>query len=64
MVVPVVAVAGSLGAGYEALYEQGLAAAFSLVPGPLSLDEALAQAERLLERTARDIGRLWGTARG
>ena len=60
--VPVVAVAGSLGEGYDALYEQGLAAAFSLVPGPLSLDEALAQAEVLLERTARDIGRLWGTA--
>ncbi|MEH3024100.1 MAG: glycerate kinase [Pseudomonas oryzihabitans] len=62
--VPVVAVAGSLGEGYEALYERGLAAAFSLVPGPLSLDEALARAETLLERTARDIGRLWRTARG
>ncbi|QDD88132.1 glycerate kinase [Pseudomonas oryzihabitans] len=61
--VPVVAVAGSLGDGYEALYEQGLAAAFSLVPGPLSLEEALTQAEVLLERTARDIGRLWGMAR-
>jgi glycerate kinase len=61
--VPVVAVAGSLGEGYDALYEQGLAAAFSLVSGPLSLDEALAQAEVLLERTARDIGRLWQTAR-
>lgn len=61
--VPVVAVAGSLGEGYDALYEQGLAAAFSLVSGPLSLDEALAQAEVLLERTARDIGRLWRTAR-
>ncbi|MDR6680568.1 glycerate kinase [Pseudomonas oryzihabitans] len=61
--VPVVAVAGSLGDGYEALYEQGLTAAFSLVPGPLSLDEALTQAEVLLERTARDIGRLWGMAR-
>ncbi|WP_454252927.1 glycerate kinase [Pseudomonas sp. Marseille-Q7302] len=61
--VPVVAVAGSLGEGYDALYEQGLTAAFSLVSGPLSLDEALAQAEVLLERTARDIGRLWRTAR-
>ena len=62
--VSVVAVAGSLGEGYDALYEQGLAAAFSLVPGPLSLEEALAQAEVLLERTARDIGRLWRTAKG
>ncbi|MDR6236948.1 glycerate kinase [Pseudomonas oryzihabitans] len=61
--VPVVAVAGSLGDGYDALYEQGLAAAFSLVPGPLSLEEAVTQAEVLLERTARDIGRLWGMAR-
>lgn len=62
--VPVLAVAGSLGEGYDALYEQGLAAAFSLVPGPLSLEEALTQAEVLLERTARDIGRLWRTAKG
>ena len=62
--VPVVAVAGSLGEGYEALYQQGLAAAFSLVPGPLSLEEALAQAKGLLERTARDIGRLWQAAKG
>ena len=62
--VPVVAVAGSLGEGYDALYQQGLAAAFSLVPGPLSLEEALAQAEGLLERTARDIGRLWQAAKG
>ncbi|KTT33126.1 glycerate kinase [Pseudomonas oryzihabitans] len=61
--VPVVAVAGSLGEGYDALYDQGLTAAFSLVPGPLSLDEALTQAEVLLERTARDIGRLWAMAR-
>jgi glycerate kinase len=61
--VPVVAVAGSLGEGYDALYQQGLAAAFSLVPGPLSLEEALAQAEVLLERTARDIGRLWQAAK-
>ncbi|KTT58725.1 glycerate kinase [Pseudomonas rhizoryzae] len=61
--VPVVAVAGSLGEGYDALYDQGLMAAFSLVPGPLSLDEALTQAEVLLERTARDIGRLWAMAR-
>ena len=60
--VSVVAVAGSLGEGYDALYQQGLAAAFSLVPGPLSLEEALAQAEVLLERTARDIGRLWQAA--
>lgn len=61
--VPVVAVAGSLGEGYDALYQQGLAAAFSLVPGPLSLEEALAQVEGLLERTARDIGRLWQAAK-
>lgn len=61
--IPVVAVAGSLGEGYDALYQQGLAAAFSLVPGPLSLEEALVQAEVLLERTARDIGRLWQAAK-
>ena len=46
--------AGSLGEGYDALYQQGLAAAFSLVPGPLSLEEAMAQACLLYTSDAAD----------
>lgn len=62
--VPVVALAGSLGDGYQALYRHGIAAAFSLVPGPMDLAEALAEAPRLLRERAADLARLWQAARG
>ena len=39
--VPVVALAGSLGEGYEALHACGISAAFSLAPGPITLQQAL-----------------------
>jgi len=62
--VPVVALAGMLGEGYERLYGHGIDAAFSLAPGPISLADALAEAPVLLRRRAADIARLWQTARG
>ncbi|MBC9250274.1 glycerate kinase [Pseudomonas alcaligenes] len=60
--VPVIALAGSLGEGYQALYAEGIDAAFSLVPGPLELAQALAGAAPLLEQRSRDIARLWQLA--
>lgn len=57
--VPVVLLAGTLGEGYEALYEHGIGAAFALTPGPMTLEEACAQAPELLRQRARDIARLW-----
>ena len=60
--VPVVALAGSLGEGYEALHAAGITAAFSLVPGPHSLDQALAHADDYLAARARDIMQLWMAA--
>ena len=39
--VPVVALAGSLGEGYQAVYEAGIEAAFSLTSGPQSLEQAM-----------------------
>ncbi|MGL4315948.1 MAG: glycerate kinase [Pseudomonas sp.] len=62
--VPVIALAGSLGDGYQALYGEGIEAAFSLVPGPLDLPQALASAAILLEQRSRDIARLWQLAAG
>lgn len=56
--VPVVVIAGTLGTGYEELYEHGVLAAFSLADGPLSLEQACSDAKRLLRQRARDIGRL------
>lgn len=60
--VPVVALAGSLGEGYEALHACGISAAFSLVPGPITLQQALTDAERLLHDRARDVMQLWMAA--
>lgn len=57
--VPVVALAGSLGEGYQALYEHGLTAAFSLANGPITLDQACANASILLADRSSDIMRLW-----
>jgi glycerate kinase len=57
--VPVVLIAGTLGEGYEALYEHGIGAAFAVTPGPMSLEQACAQAPELLRQRARDIARLW-----
>ena len=61
--VPVVAIAGSLGAGYQALYAAGIHAAFSLTSGPSSLQDACSNAASLLEDRAQDITRLWLAAR-
>jgi len=57
--VPLVALAGSLGEGYEALYEHGLTAAFSLACGPMALAQAKTDAANLLTARARDVTRLW-----
>ena len=60
--VPVVVIAGSLGEGYQALYEHGIDAAFALASGPMTLQEACTDAPRLLSERARDIARLWRVA--
>ena len=56
----VICLAGSLGPGYESLYEQaGVTSAFSVVPGPMTLSEACKQAPVLLRERSRDCLRLW-----
>lgn len=57
--VPVVVIAGTLGDGYEALYAHGIDAAFAVTSGPMTLQQACAQAAPLLRARARDIARLW-----
>lgn len=61
--VPVIALSGSLGDNYQALYEAGIEAAFSLAPGPLSLEQAMAGAAGELQARTTDIARLWRLAR-
>jgi len=60
--VPLIALAGSLGKGYGRLHQAGIAAAFSLVPGPISLAEAMAGAAGELEARAEELARLWSLA--
>ncbi|MVW70163.1 glycerate kinase [Bordetella sp. 15P40C-2] len=57
--VPVVALAGSLGAGYEELHAGGITAAFSLAPGPVTLEHACENAAQYLCDRARDVMQLW-----
>jgi glycerate kinase len=61
--VPVVVLAGTLGGGYEQLYEHGIDAAFALASGPMTLEQACKQAGELLEARAGDVARLWQVAR-
>jgi glycerate kinase len=62
--VPAVALAGSLGAGYERLYAQGLCAAFAIADGPIDLGAAMARTAELLERAGESVMRLWLAAGG
>jgi glycerate kinase len=55
--IPCIAIAGSLGAGLEALQAAGITACFSLCPGPVSLDAAMQQAAPLLRRTCEQAVR-------
>ncbi|WP_339503349.1 glycerate kinase [Pseudomonas silesiensis] len=57
--VPVIVIAGTLGEGYQALYQHGIDAAFALPSGPMSLVRACADAPRLLRERAVDIARVW-----
>lgn len=61
--IPVVAVAGTLGEGYEAAYDLGIDAVFSICSGPMGLNEAMANAKSLLADTAEAIARTWLVAR-
>jgi glycerate kinase len=60
--VPVIVLAGTLGEGYERLYEHGISAAFALVSGPCTLQDACANAASLLHDRARDLARVWRQA--
>jgi glycerate kinase len=57
--VPTIAIAGSLGPGYQGLYRVGIQAAFSLVSGPMTLAQACEHVGSLLEDRAEDVVRLW-----
>ena len=55
---PVIAIAGSVGEGYEAVFDHGIDAVFSVVNGVVTLEEALEKGAVNVEKTAENIGRL------
>ena len=55
--IPVIAMSGSLGAGYEGVHDMGIDAVFTLVDRPMTLDEALEDTERLVSSLAEEATR-------
>ena len=56
--VPVVALVGSYSGDLRALYDAGLAAVFSIAPGPVSIQYAMEHAAELLVNTSANVARL------
>jgi len=56
--VPVIALAGEVAHDSERLLEEGIAAAFSIVPGPISVEQAMQDAGPLLQEAAERVTRL------
>ncbi|MDX1367426.1 glycerate kinase [Pseudomonas sp.] len=57
--VPVIAIAGTLGAGYQRLRGIGISAAFSITSGPMTLEAACSGAAQLLRERSSEVMRLW-----
>lgn len=56
--IPVVAIAGGTADGYEGLYEVGLGALEVITDRPMTLGDAMAQAESLIETAAERLARM------
>ncbi|MFB4164430.1 glycerate kinase [Alteribacillus sp. JSM 102045] len=52
---PVIALCGQLGEGYEAVFSHGITAAFSIMPGPESVETAMANGKEYISKLARNI---------
>ncbi|TWI53961.1 glycerate kinase [Halalkalibacter nanhaiisediminis] len=56
--IPVLAFAGGLANGHEVIFEHGIDVAFSIVPGILSIEDALENGLRYLEGTAYNTAKI------
>jgi glycerate kinase len=56
--IPVIALAGSVAADADVVFEHGIDALFSVVPGVVTLEKALADADTNLVKTARNAAQL------
>lgn len=55
---PVLGIAGSLSDDCDVVYEYGIDALISIVPGPISLNDAMENAEPLVEKAAMRAGKI------
>jgi len=62
--VPVVVLAGEVAHDSDRLHQEGVAAAFSIAPGPISVEKAIAEAGPLLQEAAERVTRLLLVGRG
>lgn len=60
---PLLALGGSIIGNYQALYEQGLTAAFSITNRPLPMHVSIQECAALLTTTTRDLIRFWKSAK-
>ncbi|MDQ0975073.1 glycerate kinase [Neobacillus niacini] len=56
--IPVIALTGTLGPGYEAVYQHGINTVFSIVPGITTLENALENAYQNIVSTTRNMASL------
>ncbi len=56
---PVIAIAGEIANGYQAVYEQGIDTVFSIAPGPISFSQSTEMAEKLITDVAERAIRLF-----
>lgn len=56
--IPVIGIAGVIGDNCDIVYEHGIDALFSIVPGSVPLEDVMANAERYTEKQAENIARL------
>ena len=57
--IPVIALAGEVADDCQAVYQQGIDACFSIAPGPITLEQSLAEAEKLTTNTTENAMRLF-----
>ena len=56
--IPVIALAGKVGEGIETLYPLGISSVIGILPGVVTLDEALADGEKNVTKTTENLMRL------
>lgn len=56
--IPVLGIAGALSDDCDVVYEHGIDALISIAPGPISLNDAMAKGDQLVEKAAKRAGKI------